>query len=117
MIVMRGPDWSWNNQDGGEGNTGTVEAVTDWRHQRNVAVLVRWDTSNNVGELHPACWPALRVGSADARRGSPDPQVPMGRRGLLRRGARGGEAPPDALDARVPQVAARPRRDAARRAH
>ena len=50
--VMRGPDWKWRNQDGGEGNIGTIENV-----QANIWVSVRWSR---------ASWNSYRVGAEDS---------------------------------------------------
>ena len=36
--VVRGPDWEWGDQDGGEGYVGTVA------EEGGRAVLVQWDT-------------------------------------------------------------------------
>ena len=45
--VVRGPDWCWGEQDGGEGHVGTVvKARVGRRHQKTVTqdvVFVRWD--------------------------------------------------------------------------
>ena len=30
-VVMRGIDWKWGNQDGGEGKTGVVVDITRWK--------------------------------------------------------------------------------------
>ena len=51
MRVVRGPDWKWGAQDGGEGHVGTVvEARTaDTPEQGHVtarAVLVYWDNGS-----------------------------------------------------------------------
>ena len=49
LRVVRGPDWEWGDQDGGEGCVGTVtelpEGVEDGR-VRGVAVVVQWDAGN-----------------------------------------------------------------------
>ena len=37
--VVRGPDWCWEDQDGGEGCVGTVVEVGD----EGRSVLVQWD--------------------------------------------------------------------------
>ncbi|EDW63696.1 E3 ubiquitin-protein ligase MIB2 [Drosophila virilis] len=51
--VVRGPDWEWNNQDGGEGKTGRVMEIRGWDNEscRSVA-NVSWVTgSTNVYRL------------------------------------------------------------------
>lgn len=50
LRVVRGPDWKWGDQDGGEGTLGTIadveggiklsNGVTGW------AVVVQWDGGN-----------------------------------------------------------------------
>ena len=37
LRVVRGPNWKWENQDGGEGGLGTVVEI------RNKEVIVQWD--------------------------------------------------------------------------
>ena len=47
--VVRGPDWSWEDQDGGEGNVGTVVEVKGLNSDgedsvlRGITVIVCWD--------------------------------------------------------------------------
>ena len=47
--VVRGPDWSWEDQDGGEGNVGTVVEVKDSASEGEesgpggTTVIVCWD--------------------------------------------------------------------------
>eukprot|EP00099_Drosophila_melanogaster_P007874 NP_001260554.1 mind bomb 2, isoform B [Drosophila melanogaster] len=51
--VVRGPDWEWNEQDGGEGRTGRVMEIRGWDNEscRSVA-NVAWVTgSTNVYRL------------------------------------------------------------------
>ncbi|EDW55705.1 E3 ubiquitin-protein ligase MIB2 isoform X1 [Drosophila sechellia] len=51
--VVRGPDWEWNEQDGGEGRTGRVMEIRGWDNEscRSVA-NVSWVTgSTNVYRL------------------------------------------------------------------
>ncbi|XP_030376878.1 E3 ubiquitin-protein ligase MIB2 [Scaptodrosophila lebanonensis] len=51
--VVRGPDWEWNDQDGGEGKTGRVVEIRGWDNEscRSVA-NVEWVTgSTNVYRL------------------------------------------------------------------
>ena len=38
--VVRGPDWEWEDQDGGEGHVGTVAGL----EEGGGAVVVQWDT-------------------------------------------------------------------------
>ena len=53
LRVVRGPAWSWGDQDGGEGHVGTVvdaqSATTDREGEseaRAVIVTVQWDRGN-----------------------------------------------------------------------
>ena len=39
--VVRGRDWKWANQDGGEGHVGTVEPNAELTLQKQVSVI--WD--------------------------------------------------------------------------
>ena len=50
--VVRGPDWEWGDQDGGEGYVGTVVKVDLIRK----AVVVQWD-------CRESCW--YRCGAQD----------------------------------------------------
>ena len=40
LRVVRGPDWEWMDQDGGDGYVGTVVGLEDG----GGAVVVQWDT-------------------------------------------------------------------------
>ena len=42
LRVVRGPDWPWGDQDGGEGHVGTVVEVG----QDGRSVVVQWDCGN-----------------------------------------------------------------------
>ena len=44
--VVRGPDWKWGDQDGGEGNAGTVIDTpdSDYKHHGPRTVTVVWDS-------------------------------------------------------------------------
>ena len=42
LRVVRGPNWSWGDQDGGEGYVGTVVEVG----QGGGSVVVQWDSGN-----------------------------------------------------------------------
>ena len=43
--VVRGPDWEWQNQDGGEGHVGTVVQIGKYKKSPTTAQLVwvQWD--------------------------------------------------------------------------
>ena len=43
LRVVRGPDWEWREQDGGEGHVGTVVEVGEISGSRGRAVVVQWD--------------------------------------------------------------------------
>ena len=45
LRVVRGPDWRWTDQDGGEGHVGTVVEVKEGESGGKVAV-VQWDCGN-----------------------------------------------------------------------
>lgn len=44
LRVVRGPDWEWGEQDGGEGHVGTVAIVEEGSNGK--AVVVQWDMGN-----------------------------------------------------------------------
>lgn len=48
--VVRGPDWNWKNQDGGEGNVGTVVQIGRDKKSPVTAqiVWVQWDSGNKA---------------------------------------------------------------------
>ncbi|XP_069466245.1 E3 ubiquitin-protein ligase MIB2 isoform X2 [Ambystoma mexicanum] len=48
--VVRGPDWEWGNQDGGEGKTGKVMDIRGWDVEtgRSVASVTWTDGTTNV---------------------------------------------------------------------
>ena len=41
--VVRGPDWEWGDQDGGEGHVGTVVEVGQPSNEGTESVVVQWD--------------------------------------------------------------------------
>lgn len=44
--VVRGPDWKWDNQDGGEGGVGTIvstDTFSDGKALEKQNVLALWD--------------------------------------------------------------------------
>ena len=44
LRVIRGPDWEWSDQDGGEGHVGTVEEVGDHDSANALrSAIVQWD--------------------------------------------------------------------------
>ena len=47
--VVRGPDWEWGEQDGGEGCVGTLADISGGEEDGRVsgaAVVVQWDAGN-----------------------------------------------------------------------
>jgi len=47
LRVIRGPDWKWDDQDGGEGHLGTVVKPRFPASRKSVidgTVFVRWDS-------------------------------------------------------------------------
>lgn len=48
LRVVRGPDWKWEDQDGGEGNVGTIVKIGTESSSKtpDKTVVVIWD--NNV---------------------------------------------------------------------
>ena len=51
LRVVRGPDWKWGNQDGGEGHLGTVvevkaEETPSEGQATGRAVMVQWDSGS-----------------------------------------------------------------------
>ncbi|XP_073251415.1 E3 ubiquitin-protein ligase MIB2-like isoform X2 [Porites lutea] len=46
--VVRGPDWMWGDQDGGEGNVGTVVQHGQDRNLPDGTVLVVWDSGRQA---------------------------------------------------------------------
>lgn len=40
--VIRGPNWKWRDQDGGEGSVGVVEGVSPWSGVEGEGMSVRW---------------------------------------------------------------------------
>lgn len=40
--VIRGPNWKWRDQDGGEGKIGTVEGISPWSGVDGEGMSVRW---------------------------------------------------------------------------
>ena len=48
LRVVRGPDWSWGDQDGGEGHVGTVVEVEEGQTLKgstiSKSVMVQWDS-------------------------------------------------------------------------
>ena len=47
LRVVRGPDWMWGNQDGGEGNVGTVVHLGHDIFE-DKTVLVYWDSGTQA---------------------------------------------------------------------
>lgn len=40
--VIRGPDWKWRDQDGGEGSVGIIETISPWSGVEGEGMAVRW---------------------------------------------------------------------------
>eukprot|EP01041_Mallomonas_annulata_P001367 gene1367-2639_t len=45
-VVVRGPDWDWEDQDGGVGNFGDVTELRSWKGKLNKGAVVKWRASN-----------------------------------------------------------------------
>lgn len=43
LRVVRGPDWEYGDQDGGEGYVGTVVGVSQPTDEAGRSVMVQWD--------------------------------------------------------------------------
>jgi E3 ubiquitin-protein ligase mind-bomb len=69
--VVRGPDWDWGNQDGGEGKVGRVVDIRGWDSEsgRSVANVIWSSGSTNVyrlghkGKVDLKCVQASSAGS------------------------------------------------------
>ena len=55
LRVVRGPDWKWNDQDGGEGFVGTVVEVCGQgaassvgRSSQEKTIIVQWDSGSRT---------------------------------------------------------------------
>ena len=48
LRVVRGPDWMWGEQDGGEGNVGTVVQLGPDGNLPDGTVLVYWDSGKQA---------------------------------------------------------------------
>ncbi len=46
LRVVRGPDWKWSDQDGGQGCVGTLVSVTKDKVEDGYAAVVQWDAGN-----------------------------------------------------------------------
>lgn len=44
--VIRGPDWKWRDQDGGEGSIGVVESIMPWSGIEGEGMSVRWSNDS-----------------------------------------------------------------------
>ena len=65
--VIRGVDWQWEDQDGGNGRRGKVTEVQDWSaaSPRSAAYII-WDTgAKNLYRVGFEGQADLKVGSAD----------------------------------------------------
>lgn len=48
MRVVRGPDWAWEDQDGGDGNLGTIVRVGTNNNPSEKIAWVQWDSGTNA---------------------------------------------------------------------
>ena len=48
LRVVRGPDWMWADQDGGEGNVGTIVHLGQDGSLPDGTVLVHWDSGKQA---------------------------------------------------------------------
>lgn len=48
LRVVRGPDWMWADQDGGEGNVGTIVHLGQDGSLPDGTVLVYWDSGKQA---------------------------------------------------------------------
>lgn len=48
LRVVRGPDWMWGDQDGGEGNVGTIVHLGGDGNVPDETVLVYWDSGKQA---------------------------------------------------------------------
>ena len=61
--VVRGPDWSYGDDDGGEGHVGTLiqdnddHTVEVWRHIRSLYKKKLYNDIINIFMLHIELWP------------------------------------------------------------
>ena len=51
LRVVRGPDWMWGDQDGGEGNVGTVVQLGGNNGIPDETVLVYWDSGKHGQDM------------------------------------------------------------------
>uniref|UniRef100_G3SV82 RING-type E3 ubiquitin transferase n=1 Tax=Loxodonta africana TaxID=9785 RepID=G3SV82_LOXAF len=95
--VVRGPDWEWGSQDGGEGKSGRVVDIRGWDVEtgRSVASVTWADGTTNVyrvghkGKVDLKCVGEASGGSS-ARRASPYLHGRPGSSGLTGHGHTGG---------------------------
>ena len=45
LRVIRGPDWHYGEEDGGDGCAGSVVAIKDGEEDKNTAIVI-WDNGN-----------------------------------------------------------------------
>eukprot|EP00794_Sanderia_malayensis_P003708 gene3708-4228_t len=52
-VVVRGPSWEWDDQDGGEGQVGNITEIQEFnsKYRRNVA-RVQWMYNNGVSNVY-----------------------------------------------------------------
>ena len=47
--VVRGPDWKWKDQDGGEGKEGVIKRMEGYSGIPRSAVIVSWNCTTKKG--------------------------------------------------------------------
>lgn len=96
VLVTRGPDWHWGDQDGGEGGLGVIVGWQRWRGERDrnrIGVRVFWERTREVS-TEPSDTPVTLTLATPAQSLLPAPssvprrigqRVSMGRRTGYRR--------------------------------
>lgn len=81
--VIRGPDWKWGKQDGGEGHVGTVRSF-----ESPEEVVVVWDNGTAANYRCSGAYDVRILDSAPTGE-TPPPAARTGTAGLVRRESRG----------------------------
>ena len=74
LRVVRGPDWSWHEQDGGLGCVGTVTSVNKSPGEEGCVTDVQWDAGNRSnyrcglkGKYDLRVFDSVQIGELDGR--------------------------------------------------